>query len=342
VFTAHAEWRDLHMEVPAAAHYRSHMSDLFAPIMGTSAAALRIREFAALAAGVNATVLITGETGTGKGILAGAIHHASPRAAARLVAVNCAGVPESLFESEFFGHTRGAFTGAHQPRRGMFELAHNGTLFLDEIGELTLSLQAKLLTAMDNGEVRRLGGESVVKVDARLIAATAVDLERAVDERAFRLDLYHRLLVLSFHMPPLRERGRDVLLLARHFICTFAARHERAVGDIAPDMERLLLAHEWPGNIRQLAHAMEAAVLHASGPRLHARHIPPRILHQPATDTDARRYSFHGTEAEERLRIEQALARHNGNITRTARALGMSRNTLRARLAAHRAAPATT
>jgi transcriptional regulator with PAS, ATPase and Fis domain len=314
------------------------MHDTFAPIMGTSAAAQRIREFAQLAAGVTAPVLITGETGTGKGVLAAAIHSASARAAARLVAVNCAGVPESLFESEFFGHARGAFTGAHQPRRGLFELAHGGTLFLDEIGELTLPLQAKLLTALDAGEIRRLGAESVIRVDARLLAATAVDLEAAVEARSFRLDLYHRLLVLCFHMPPLRERDGDVLMLARHFICTFAARHDRRVGDVAPDLVRLLRRYSWPGNVRQLAHAMEAAVLHCRGPRLCAADVPARILQQTAADTDSRRYSFYGTGEEERSRIETALRAQRGNITRAARALGMSRNTLRTRMASLRIA----
>jgi transcriptional regulator with PAS, ATPase and Fis domain len=312
------------------------MTDSFAAIMGAGAAAQQIREFARLAAAVDAAVLITGETGTGKGVLASAIHHASRRAVARVVAVNCAGVPESLFESEFFGHTRGAFTGAHQPRRGLFEMAHNGTLFLDEVGELTLPLQAKLLTALDTGEIRRVGGENVTKVDARLIAATAADLEQAVAGRTFRLDLYHRLLVLSFHMPPLRERGGDVVLLARHFICTAAARHERRVGDMAPDLVRLIQRYPWPGNVRQLAHAMEAAVLHARGPRIHACDIPPRILQQLEGDSDSRRYSFYGSEEEERARIEAVLKAQRGNLTRAARSLGMSRNTLRARMSSLR------
>ncbi|MGH7446869.1 MAG: sigma 54-interacting transcriptional regulator [Longimicrobiales bacterium] len=315
------------------------MTDPLGPILGTSRAAHSIREFAELAAGVNAPVLITGETGTGKGVLAGAIHRASARAAARLVAVNCAGVPESLFESEFFGHSRGAFTGAHHAHRGLFEMAHGGTLFLDEVGELTVPLQAKLLTAMDNGEIRRLGAESVVQVDARIVAATAVDLETAVSERAFRLDLYHRLLVLSFHMPALRDRGPDILLLARHFVCTFAACHERHVGDLHPDLIRLLQRHPWPGNIRQLAHAMEAAVLHGHGSRLRPADIPARILHRSlADDTPAQRYSFYGTEADERAQIEEALRAHRGNLTRAARSLGMARNTLRTRIAALRPA----
>jgi transcriptional regulator with PAS, ATPase and Fis domain len=310
------------------------------PILGVSRAAARIREFARLAGGVDATVLITGETGTGKGALAAAIHAASRRAAGQFVAVNCAGVPESLFESEFFGHARGAFTGAHAARRGLFEQAHHGTLFLDEIGELSLGLQAKLLTVIEQGEVRRLGAESVRQVDVRIIAATSVDLESAVPAGTFRMDLYHRLLVLAFHMPPLRERGSDILLLARHFICTYAARHGRHVGDLDAETIRLIERHAWPGNIRQLAHAMEAAVLQSDGPLIRACHLPRRLLSAACGAGTtlyggagrAGRYSFFGSDAEERTIIVSSLRAHHGNLTRTARALGMARNTLRARI----------
>jgi two-component system, NtrC family, response regulator HydG len=308
------------------------MNEIPCPIIGSSRAAAEIREFARLAARVDAPVLVTGETGTGKGVLAAAIHHGSRRHRARLVAVNCAGVPETLFESEFFGHARGAFTGAHQARRGLFEQAHAGSLFLDEIGELSLSLQAKLLTAMEQGEVRRLGSESTVTFDARLIAATGTDLEAAVSDGRFRLDLYHRMLVLSFHLPPLRERGPDILLLARHYLCTFAARHEKQVGDLHPATIRLMQEHPWPGNVRQLAHAMEAAVLLSTGPLIMPGDLPARIMQQATAGLAPSRYSFYGTQAEERHRIEDALRRHAGNLTRTARALGMARNTLRSRM----------
>jgi DNA-binding NtrC family response regulator len=326
------------MEPPVAPRYRSSMTELPGPIIGSSRAAAAIRDFARLGAGVDAPVLITGETGTGKGVLAAAIHNASRRHRGRLVAVNCAGIPETLFESEFFGHARGAFTGAHQARRGLFEQAHGGTLFLDEIGELTLPLQAKLLTAMEQGEVRRLGSESVVQFDARLIAATGSDLESAVADGRFRLDLYHRMLVLSFHLPPLRDRGPDILLLARHFLCTFAARHERPVGDLHPATIRLIQHHTWPGNIRQLAHAMEAAVLLSGGPLILPGDLPERIMQQSVAERPlpVLRYSFYGTPSEERRRIVDALRRHAGNLTRTARTLGMARNTLRSRMRALR------
>ena len=301
--------------------------------MGASRAARAIREFARVAAAVDASVLITGETGTGKGVLAATIHSASRRARNPYVAVNCAGVPESLFESEFFGHARGAFTGAHQTRRGLFEQAHGGTLFLDEIGELTLALQAKLLTTLEERVVRRLGAEAPLRVDVRIIAATGVDLETAIAHSRFRLDLYHRLLVLSFHMPPLRERGDDIALLARHFLCSFAARHQKRVGDISAAAVRVLEKHAWPGNIRQLAHAMEAAVLISQGPHITTDDLPRRILHAtPPQQAAHARYSFYGPATEERARIIAALRACGGNLTRTARTLGMSRNTLRARM----------
>jgi transcriptional regulator with PAS, ATPase and Fis domain len=310
------------------------MSEVEQAIIGSSRAAAAIRAFAKLAAQVDAPVLITGETGTGKGVLAAAIHNGSRRAGGRLVAVNCAGVPDSLFESEFFGHARGAFTGAHQSHRGLFEQANGGSLFLDEVGELALSLQAKLLTAMEEREVRRLGSERAVAVDARLIAATGIDLEAAVGAGRFRLDLYHRLLVLSFHLPPLRDRGPDILLLARHYLCTYAARHARTVGDLHPAAIRTIQSHPWPGNIRQLAHAMEAAVLQAGGSCIGPADLPARIMHRlPAEpSTPGTRYSFFGTHGEERARIRHALRAHGGNLTRTARALGMARNTLRTRM----------
>jgi DNA-binding NtrC family response regulator len=322
------------MELPSGRSYRSRMADA-GPIIGASRAAAAVREFARLAAGVDAPVLITGETGTGKGVLAAVIHGGSRRARGGLIAVNCAGVPDSLFESEFFGHARGAFTGAHSTRRGLFEQAHGGTLFLDEIGELTPTLQAKLLTTLEQGEVRRLGSESTLRVDARVISATGVEIESAVASGRFRLDLYHRLLVLSFHLPPLRERGADILLLARHFLCIYAARHERRVGDLHAATIRLIESHPWPGNIRQLAHTMEAAVLLARGPLIRPEDLPRRIMQRTRGEPagPAARYSFYGSPAEERNRIIGALRAHHGNMTRAARALGMARNTLRRRMA---------
>ncbi len=316
-------------------------------ILGTSRAAEDIRAFAARAAAVDAPVLLTGESGTGKGLLARSIHAASGRAGRPLVAVNCASVPEGLFESAFFGHARGAFTGAQQAHRGLLEQADGGTLFLDEVGELSPGLQAKLLTAIEDREFRRLGGERVVRVDVRMLAATSMDLEEGVRTGRFRRDLYHRLLVLSYRLPALRERGGDVDLFIDGFLARFADRYGRAVRGIEDAALARLRAHAWPGNIRQLAHAIEAAVLACDGSRLAVRHLPIALLEPsgeagPAHREDAAqradaplarlRYARFGSADEERRRILDALRRWRGNKTRAAAELGMARNTLREKL----------
>ncbi len=307
---------------------------------------------------VDATVLLTGESGTGKGLLARAIHSESARARAPFVTVNCASVPESLFETEFFGHMRGAFTGAQQSHRGLLEQADRGSLFLDEVGELTAQLQAKLLTAVEDGEFRRVGGERVVRVDVRLLAATGIDLERAVLEGRFRRDLYHRLMVLSFRMPALRERPQDIELFARHYLERYARRYGRPIRGLESSTLARLHACPWPGNVRQLAHAIESAVLSCDGPHILPRHLPDSVLvpvglvhvrgsvneattadvasdsmdGAAATAAPRLRYSHFGPRSDERRRIEDALRRWRGNKTRAARDLGMARNTLRAKL----------
>lgn len=308
------------------------MANPFSAVLGASNAASGIRAFGRMAASVDAPVLLTGESGTGKGVLAAAIHRASGRARYPFVAVNCAGIAETLFESEFFGHSRGAFTGAVQQHRGLFEQAHRGSLFLDEIGELSTAHQAKLLTAIEDGEFRRVGAESCVTVDARIIAATGVDLRAAIARTEFRLDLYHRLLVLAFCMPPLRDRDDDCVLLARHFLEHSSRRHGRTVRMLDPRAETRLRSCEWPGNVRQLAHAIEAAVLVCDGDVLLPRHLPDHIMAGSDPD-DAARYSFFGDRTDERRHILDALRRCHGNKTRAARALGMARNTLRSRMA---------
>jgi DNA-binding NtrC family response regulator len=328
----------------------------FDSILGESDAAAEMRAFGARAAAVEATVLLTGESGTGKGLLARAIHAESARTKNGIVAVNCAGVPETLFETEFFGHTRGAFTGAHQAHRGLLEQAHGGTLFLDEIGELAPPLQAKLLTAVEDREFRRVGGERTLRVDIRVIAATSADLEAAVEDGRFRRDLYHRLLVLSYRLPPLRERGPDTEGFANRFLAAFAARYGRPVRGFDECALHRIRTHPWPGNVRQLANAVEAAVLACDGPRIGLRHLPQVLLDghsargssRPAPDSHTAlhsagtpaapptrtRYVHYGDPLDERRRIQQALQRWRGNKTRAAVELGMARNTLRARLRA--------
>src|SRR6202167_5366522 len=210
-------------------------------------------------------VLIQGETGTGKEVIAQAIHEASPRRKNRFVALNCAAIPSALLESELFGHERGAFTGAVAQTMGRFQAADRGTLFLDEIGDLPLELQPKLLRALQEKQFERLGGSRPFQVDVRLIAATNQDLWGMVQEKKFRADLYYRLNVFPITLPPLRERGDDVRLLVEHFVRKFANRHGKAVTQIPEDVIEALERHDWPGNIRELQNFIERAVIRTSG-----------------------------------------------------------------------------
>ena len=309
-------------------------TDPFDRLLGDSAQAHAMRAFGRRAAAVDATVLLTGETGTGKGVLARAIHEASPRARAAFVGVNCAGVPESLFESEFFGHVRGAFTGALTTRRGLMLQADRGSLFLDEVGELSLGLQAKLLTALEDGELRPVGAERVCRFDARLIAATGVDLDTAVQQQRFRADLYHRLCILRFHLPPLRQRRDDIAALSRHFIAIHAQRYQRTIAPLSDGELALLQSHHWPGNVRELAHTLESAVIAADKGRLVLDRLisPARPRFAPEPLVHAGRYAFAGSADDERNHIMETLQRCRGNKTLAAKSLGMSRNTLVARL----------
>ncbi len=308
--------------------------DPFDSIIGRSRAAEAMRTFGRRAAAVDAPVLILGESGTGKGVLARAIHQASRRRSRPFVAVNCAAIPESLFESEFFGHVRGAFTGAQYTHKGLFEQAHTGTLFLDEIGELAMPSQAKLLTALEDQLIRRVGAERMSHVDVRIIAATACDLPSHVNAKTFRADLYHRLSILSLEIAPLRSRAEDIPMLADHLRESIAARYQ------LPHMPRLAIeacAHlqgqEWPGNVRELANAIERAMLLCNGASITSEHLSLGIRSgmaaspRPTTPTGAR-YSFIGTVEQEQAEICSALAVCRGNKTRAAALLGMSRNTL--------------
>jgi DNA-binding NtrC family response regulator len=312
--------------------------DAFESILGTSVAARSIRAFGRRAAAIDATVLITGETGTGKGVLARAIHEAAARCRAPFIAINCAGVPESLFESEFFGHVRGAFTGALHTHKGLLEQADRGTLFLDEAGELPLGMQAKLLTVLEDGQVRRVGAERALKVDVRVIAATGIDLAAAVRAQRFRSDLFHRLKVLSFRLPPLRERKADLPLLVQHYVQTHGQKYARPRAVLTDDALELLQAHDWPGNIRELAHTIEAAVVCSESGEIDSIMLQPLLTPArasttvPVLETPSGRYSFLGTAAEEQTSILEALRFCRGNKTLAARRLGMSRNTLLSKL----------
>jgi transcriptional regulator with GAF, ATPase, and Fis domain len=238
-------------------------------MVGESKPMMELARLIRLVAPRSSTVLIEGETGTGKELVARAVHQLSPRAGKPFVVVNCAAIPESLLEAEIFGHTRGAFTGAMQSRTGMIESAHGGTLFLDEIGEMPLALQAKILRFLESGELQRVGNNEIVRVDARVLAATDEPLQQRVAERAFRLDLYHRLAVFPVTVSALRERMEDVLPLAAHLLVKLG--DEMPVKRLSTEAAARLMEHDWPGNVRELAHVLERGTILAEDRREIAR-----------------------------------------------------------------------
>ncbi len=249
----------------------------FSHLLGTSRPMQEVMAQVAQVSATATTVLIRGESGTGKELIAHAIHHNSPRAAGPFIKVSCAALPETLMESELFGHERGAFTGALARKLGRFELAHGGTLFLDEVGELSPATQVKLLRVLQEREFERVGGQQPIRVDVRVIAATNRDLELAIQERAFREDLYYRLNVFPLFLPPLRERKTDILLLADHFIEKYAKAHGKAIGRLTTPAIDMLMRYHWPGNVRELENVIERAVVVSDGRSIHGRHLPPTL-----------------------------------------------------------------
>jgi len=300
-------------------------------LVGSSPRVLAALKVARQVADSTATVLVQGESGTGKELLARVVHENSRRAGGPFVAVNCAAIPETLLESELFGHERGAFTGATTRRLGRFERASGGTLFLDEVGDMSATMQAKILRVLQEHEIERVGGDTPVRVDARVVAATNRDLGAEVATGRFRDDLYYRLAVVVVQLPSLRERGGDVDLLAQRFLQHFATEHARPVRSLSPDAAARLRAYGWPGNVRQLRNVMERAVLVADGDVLRAEHLPADVR----AATDAREPEGDGflpLRELERRHIRRALDLTGGNLGDTARILGIHRNTLRQKL----------
>jgi two-component system nitrogen regulation response regulator NtrX len=254
-------------------------------MVGESPALLHLRAEIAQAAPSNGRVLIFGENGTGKELVARNIHHQSHRASGPFVEVNCAAIPEDLIESELFGHTKGAFTGALVARKGKFELADGGTLFLDEVGDMTLKTQAKVLRALQESKVEPVGGTASVNVDVRVIAATNKALEDEIRRGTFREDLYFRLNVIPFHVSALRERASDIPLLARHFMATLAAEYGRRPKELSSDVLEVLKAQAWPGNVRELRNIIERLVIMTPGDRIEMRHLPASLLAAPPGPT---------------------------------------------------------
>ena len=290
---------------------------------------------AAKAAPSRTTVLLTGESGSGKEVVARFIHDRSGRKGL-FVPVHCAALTPTLLESELFGHEKDAYTGATQQRRGRFELADGGTLFLDEIGEISPETQIKLLRVLESRSFERVGGTETITVDVRVVAATNRDLKKMVDEHTFREDLYYRLAVVTLELPPLRERPMEIPLLAEKFVRHFARENQRGELKIAPELMKILAAHPWPGNIRELRNCLESMVVLSSGDTLTPDDLPPhfRDVPTPAPATAPEATTNGGTlESNERELIAKALEHNHGNITRAAQELGISRRTLHRRLA---------
>jgi DNA-binding NtrC family response regulator len=279
-----------------------------------------------------ANVLLTGENGTGKGVVARALHAVSARAGRPLVTVNTGGLSESVFESELFGHVRGAFTDAKSDRVGRFELADGGTLFLDEIANITLPQQAKLLRVLETGEFERVGSSRTRRSDVRVVSATNADLRGEVDAGRFRRDLLFRLNTVEIHLPPLRSRRADIVPLAEHFLAAHERRYRKGLRGFDEGALETLLAHPWPGNVRELSHAVERGVLMASGERVRARDLG---LQPPGRLAPAAQLEDLPLEEVERVLIQKALARYGGNVSQAAHALGLSRSALYRRLEKH-------
>ncbi len=288
------------------------------------------------------TVLITGESGTGKELVASALHFLSPRANKEFVEINCASIPETLLESELFGYEKGAFTDAKGKKRGLLEKADGGTLFLDEIGEMSMSLQAKLLRLIENKRFRRLGSTEDINVDIRIIAATNIDLNKAIEENKFRKDLYYRLNVLRIEVPPLRKRKDDILVLAAYFLDHFSQKFSKQIKDFSDEAKELMLNYNWPGNVRELKNSIERIVILQKEPIIDVKHLP-REWYETSGETftnllvdkiDFRNYSYNEIlhNIEKQL-LEKAFYMCGKNTSQTARTLKIPRETLRDKLA---------
>jgi Nif-specific regulatory protein len=304
-------------------HLRQELRDRydFSNIIGTSGPVRQMYEQVAQVAGTNTTVLIRGESGTGKELIAHAIHYNSLRAKKPFVKVSCAALPETLIESELFGHEKGAFTGAETRKKGRFELAEGGTLFLDEIGDITLATQVKLLRVLQQRELERLGGTETIKVNVRVLAATNKDLEKAIAAGTFREDLYYRLNVFAIFMPPLRERKADLLLLVDHFVDKLSRDHRKIVKRVTTPAIDALMSYHWPGNVRELENVLERAVLVCDGQVIHAHHLPPTLQTAETSGTVTRVSLSDAMNAYESDLIQDALKTTRGNRAKAARLL---------------------
>ena len=304
----------------------------FETIVGSSGPMRRVFDTISRAAPAKASVLITGESGVGKELVADALHELSPRKGKPLIKVNCAALAASVLESELFGHEKGAFTGAVARKRGRFELAHEGTLFLDEIGEIDQNIQIKLLRVLQEKRFERVGGEETIETDVRIVAATNKDLQAEIEKGNFREDLYFRLNVVNIHVPPLRERKDDLPLLIAAFFKEFTVENGKAIDGIDEKARSILYAYSWPGNIRELRNCIESAVVMAKGPVISEGDLPPALRNR--TDEGWIRIPLGSTlEEAERLIIRDTLLSVKGNKSRAAEVLAIGRKTLHRKLA---------
>ncbi len=316
------------------ARLQEELKDRFRPsnIIGSSRAMQSVFDLVALVAKSNSTVLIRGESGTGKELIAEAIHYNSLRADKALIKVNCAALPETVIESELFGHEKGAFTGAVTMRKGRFELAHGGTIFLDEIGDLSATTQVKLLRVLQEKEFERVGGTQTIKSDVRVIAATNRNLEQLMEEGVFRQDLYYRLNVFPIHIPPLRERKTDIPLLADYFVGKYSKINHKDVRRISTPAIDMLMSYHWPGNVRELENCIERAVLVTTDDVIHSHHLPPTLQTGEATGTNFTGSLQATLDNIERELIIDALKTARGNAAKAARALGITERLMGLRL----------
>ncbi|MBW2732226.1 MAG: sigma-54-dependent Fis family transcriptional regulator [Deltaproteobacteria bacterium] len=328
--------RDLHQEL---SRLREAVADkyAFAKMIGHSPAIQEVFDLVRRLADSPVSVLVAGESGTGKELVARALHFNGNRSDGPFVPVNCAAIPANLLESELFGYKKGAFTDASQDRKGLLEEANGGTIFFDEVGELPLQLQAKLLRVLQEREVKPLGAPRSQPIDVRVISATNCDLQGMIEGETFRKDLFYRLNVVEIHIPPLRERGEDILPLATHLLEKATERANKPLGGISPEAARLLLGFNWPGNVRELENVMERAVALSRGSRIEAVDLPPALLERPSEDLVKAAATRQMTIAElEQSYILRVLAEEQGNKTRTAQRLGLDRKTLYRKLEEYR------
>ena len=319
-----AEKRELTKKCAALTHRLKHVEG-DRSLVGGGQAMQQVRDLIAKVAPSNSTVLILGETGSGKELVARAVHEQSPRAGQPFVAINCGALPESLIESELFGHRKGAFTGADEHRVGLFEVAHGGTLFLDEIGELPKAMQAKLLRVLESGDIRRVGDNDAIRVDVRVVCATHRDLEQMVEDSDFREDLMYRINTFEIHLPPLRDRTADIPELAKHLYRRFRTKGATSNDLFAPEALETLQSHSWPGNVRELANVIEHATIVCDELPITSEHLPRRFGSRSAKSKTLGPMPLRELEMQA---IHESIERHQGNKTAAADELGVSLKTL--------------